>query len=131
MINDSKDKKEKWERIYFFKSMLLESNDYKETLNQLFLDSNDNKSKGVNLLTIHKAKGLEFKAVFIIGCNEGILPMKNVDIEEERRLMYVAITRTKLFLIITSFDSDVLFLNKTSKYKSLFSFEINDKKMLY
>ena len=131
VINDSKDKKEKWERIYFFKSMLLESNDYKETLNQLFLDSNDNKSKGVNLLTIHKAKGLEFKAVFIIGCNEGILPMKNVDIEEERRLMYVAITRTKLFLIITSFDSDVLFLNKTSKYKSLFSFEINDKKMLY
>lgn len=52
----------------------------------------------VNLLTIHQAKGLEFKAVFIIGLNEGILPMD--DIEEERRLLYVAITRAKDYLYL-------------------------------
>nr|MCR5231565.1 ATP-binding domain-containing protein [Acholeplasmatales bacterium] len=123
-INDSKDKKEKWERIYFFKSLLLESNDYKETLNQLYLDSNDNNSKGVNLLTIHKAKGLEFKAVFIVGCNEGILPMKNADIEEERRLMYVAITRTKDFLLISSSCLLNDSLTKKSLKNSLFICEI-------
>lgn len=50
----------------------------------------------VNLLTIHQSKGLEFKAVFIIGLNEGILPMD--EIEEERRLLYVAITRAKDYL---------------------------------
>ncbi|MGI6360307.1 MAG: ATP-dependent helicase [Acholeplasmatales bacterium] len=52
----------------------------------------------VNLLTIHQAKGLEFKAVFIIGLNEGILPME--EIEEERRLLYVAITRAKDYLYL-------------------------------
>ena len=52
----------------------------------------------VNLLTIHQSKGLEFKAVFIIGLNEGILPME--EIEEERRLLYVAITRAKDYLYL-------------------------------
>jgi len=126
-INNSKDKKEKWDRIYFFKSMLLESNDYKETLNQLYLDSNDNKSKGVNLLTIHKAKGLEFKAVFIIGCNEGILPMKNADIEEERRLMYVAITRAKEFLMISNVTSINVTYKNEKILNSLFLIEIKVK----
>jgi DNA helicase-2/ATP-dependent DNA helicase PcrA len=126
-VNNSKDKKEKWERIYFFKSLLLESNDYKETLNQLYLDSNDNKSKGVNLLTIHKAKGLEFKAVFIIGCNEGILPMKNSDVEEERRLMYVAITRAKKFLMISNVTSINAAYKNEKMLNSLFLIEIKVK----
>lgn len=100
-ISNSKVKNESWERIMFFKSLMIESNDYKEFLNNIFLESDDKKTNGVNLLTIHKAKGLEFKVVFIIGCNEGILPMKNADIEEERRLMYVAITRTVFYLFIS------------------------------
>ena len=43
--------------------------------------------------------------MIIVDCNEGILPMKNSDIEEERRLMYVAITRAKDFLMISNIDS--------------------------
>src|SRR3989344_7656199 len=53
----------------------------------------------VKLMTIHLAKGLEFDNVFIAGANDGLLPherslMKSGDLEEERRLMYVAMTRT-------------------------------------
>ncbi len=64
------------------------------------------KDNAVNLMTIHQAKGLEFRAVFIPGLNEGILPHINsveelVHLEEERRLMYVAMTRAMDRLIIT------------------------------
>lgn len=63
------------------------------------------KHNGVHLLTIHQSKGLEFDAVIIPGVNEGILPHFNAleksNIEEERRLMYVAITRAAKHLIIT------------------------------
>jgi DNA helicase-2/ATP-dependent DNA helicase PcrA len=61
----------------------------------------------VNLMTIHQAKGLEFKCVIIPGLNEGILPHVNsleqtiLNLEEERRLMYVAMTRAMERLIIT------------------------------
>ena len=49
--------------------------------------------------TIHAAKGLEFKHVFVIGCSEGLIPYGSSQdgdaLEEERRLMYVAITRAE------------------------------------
>ena len=62
--------------------------------------------EGVQLQTIHQGKGLEFDAVIIPGANEGILPHfnaleKETGIEEERRLMYVAITRARKYLTIT------------------------------
>jgi ATP-dependent DNA helicase UvrD/PcrA len=58
-------------------------------------------------MTIHQAKGLEFKCVILLGLNEGILPHVNsleqliTDLEEERRLMYAAMTRAMERLIIT------------------------------
>jgi DNA helicase-2/ATP-dependent DNA helicase PcrA len=61
----------------------------------------------VNLMTIHQAKGLEFKCVIVPGLNEGILPHVNsleqtiLNLEEERRLMYVAMTRAMERLVIT------------------------------
>jgi len=61
----------------------------------------------INLMTIHQAKGLEFKCVIVPGLNEGILPHVNsleqmiMNLEEERRLMYVAMTRAMERLIIT------------------------------
>jgi DNA helicase-2/ATP-dependent DNA helicase PcrA len=55
--------------------------------------------QGVTLSTIHAAKGLEFKHVFIIGCSEGLLPFSSPSpgeqLEEERRLMYVGVTRAE------------------------------------
>lgn len=78
------------------------------------LDENSN-TKAVSLMTIHSAKGLEFDVVFIIGINEGILPghSKNNDnkIEEERRLFYVAITRAKKNLFLSSADGFSYVLN--------------------
>ena len=68
-------------------------------------------------------KGLEFKAVFIIGCNEGILPMKNANIEEERRLMYVAMTRAKACIFISNVES-INNMCKKGIIKSLFLIEM-------
>ncbi len=55
---------------------------------------------GIQLMTIHKAKGLEFKVVFVIGLVENLLPSKKGNLEEERRICFVAISRAKerLFL---------------------------------
>lgn len=50
---------------------------------------------GVNLMTIHASKGLEFDNVIILGGEEGHMPMRNADEDEERRIMYVAITRAR------------------------------------
>ena len=72
-------------------------------------DMDDEKDKGkVNLMTIHASKGLEFPIVFIIGCETGIIPharsLEEGDgsVEEERRLFYVAITRARNKLFISS-----------------------------
>ena len=62
-------------------------------------------TEGVNLMTMHAAKGLEFDTVFVIEANEGSSPYKKAaadeEIEEERRLFYVAMTRAKRKLIIS------------------------------
>ena len=72
---------------------------------------------GVNLMTIHLAKGLEFNYVFVVGCTEGILPHErsyksNEGIAEERRLMYVAMTRAKKSLFLTLHETPSRFLNE-------------------
>lgn len=61
-----------------------------------FLDRNLQKERGIILSTLHGVKGMEFKNVFIINCNEGSIPHSNSilnNLEEERRLFYVGITR--------------------------------------
>ena len=64
------------------------------------------KKTGITLLTMHGAKGLEYKRVFLPGCQEGKIPSKKAvtkeDIEEERRLLYVAFTRAREDLYITA-----------------------------
>ena len=71
-------------------------------------DQNEEDTGEVNIMTIHAAKGLEFPVVFIAGAEEGIIPHARSmeenagDVEEERRLFYVAITRARDKLIITS-----------------------------
>ena len=69
-------------------------------------DDEENK-KGVSLLTIHAAKGLEYDSVFIVGCEENLFPhwrslaSGDAALHEERRLMYVAMTRAERFLYLT------------------------------
>lgn len=106
-----------------------ELSDECEIINELMVDDSINdKGVGVRLLTIHKAKGLEFKCVFLISLNDGILPAitkTNEQLEEERRLCYVAITRAKEFLQISS--ADYHFINGIRKRlrPSIFMCEIN------
>lgn len=75
---------------------------YLDTFNKEIEFENKWKNK-VKLSTIHRAKGLEFPIVFIIGCNDGILPHeKNECIDDEKRLFYVGITRAEKELYISS-----------------------------
>jgi len=79
-----------------------------EFLQQIFLladKSDDDPSEQVRLMTIHGAKGLEFDQVYVIGMEDGIFPHKNAieenRLEEERRLMYVAMTRARYHLTLS------------------------------
>ena len=86
----------------------------------------------VKLMTIHQAKGLEYPFVFICGLSEGILPnyrairdRRREALEEERRIMYVAVTRAEKELYLTDSEG---FSSQTqmAKYPSRFIFEIKD-----
>lgn len=91
------------------------------------LDSDDEEGERVSLMTVHAAKGLEFRTVFIVGLEENIFPSpmstnSRRELEEERRLLYVAITRAEEHCILTNaknrfrygrmeFDTPSRFLN--------------------
>jgi DNA helicase-2/ATP-dependent DNA helicase PcrA len=78
-------------------------------LNRLSLDTRDEEpgaGEGVTLMSLHAAKGLEFPVVFLIGCEEDLLPCAGIqgearDLDEERRLAYVGITRARELLHLT------------------------------
>ncbi|MDR0617871.1 MAG: UvrD-helicase domain-containing protein [Endomicrobium sp.] len=69
------------------------------------IDTLDKRADRISLLTLHSSKGLEFKCVFIVGMENGIIPFyraqKLCDIEEERRLLYVGMTRAEQRLFLT------------------------------
>jgi DNA helicase-2/ATP-dependent DNA helicase PcrA len=85
-----------------------------------FQDEMSNDKEGVALMTIHKAKGLEFPVVFVIGLVEGITPTKKGDIEEERRIVFVGISRAMKILYLSYSHT---YLGQSSK-KSIFLDEI-------
>jgi DNA helicase-2/ATP-dependent DNA helicase PcrA len=82
----------------------------------------------VTLMTLHNAKGLEFGVVFIIGLEDGVFPhMRSIeagDLEEERRLAYVGITRARRELYLTSARTRALFGNRDWNMRSRFIDEI-------
>ena len=82
----------------------------------------------VTLMTLHNAKGLEFATVFIIGMEDGVFPhsrsIESGDLEEERRLAYVGITRAKRELYLTYARTRALFGNRDWNLRSRFIDEI-------
>ncbi|WP_343288317.1 DNA helicase PcrA [Turicibacter bilis] len=90
-----------------------------------------NESK-VTLMTIHAAKGLEFPVVFICGFEDGIFPLRSAieqgadDLEEERRLAYVAITRAEDRLFITNAQSRYQYGMRSANPESMFIREISE-----
>ncbi len=92
----------------------------------------DQEGEFVTLMTIHSAKGLEFKNVFIVGMEENLFPSQmmlnsRADLEEERRLFYVAITRAEKKLYLTYATSRYQWGNLRSCEKSRFLDEIDPK----
>ncbi|QTM69061.1 UvrD-helicase domain-containing protein [Buchnera aphidicola (Hormaphis cornu)] len=131
----------------WIKEILIQSNSYpKLTLSNIlsckniYLDQyfnehqNINQKNAIRLMTLHKSKGLEFSFVFIIGLEEGILPhnsyviKKNLD--EERRLLYVGITRAKkeLFLTFSKTRKNLGFIYKTKPSRFIYELPQEDLK---
>lgn len=107
----------------------------KEFINHIALQSEDDGEEScdmVKLMTIHAAKGLEFPNVFVVGLSEGIFPSsktieerKQLGLEEERRLCYVAITRAEKRLMLL--DSEGYNQNGKQKLPSRFLKEIGEE----
>ena len=96
------------------------------------MEEHKNNNDVVTLMTIHSAKGLEFDHVFIIGLEEGLFPHSNCldssdEIEEERRLCYVAVTRAKKTLTLVNAKRRMLYGNTNANPPSRFISEINDE----
>ena len=131
---DEKDLQPKIENLQELVNVASEYNDLEDLLVQASLyreDTEDNSDK-VQLMTMHKSKGLEYKAVIVAGCAEGISPHYKacedpLQMEEERRCMYVAMTRAKDYLFMT-YPSMIKIQGKDNYAKpSRFLNEINPK----
>lgn len=96
------------------------------------LDEDGEKTDSITLMTLHSAKGLEFPVVFLIGLEEGVFPhsrslMEEAEMEEERRLAYVGITRAEQTLFITNAQMRTLFGRTSMNPASRFISEIPEE----
>lgn len=101
-------------------SLVSDVNEYKDDKNR------------ISLMTVHSVKGLEFDYVFVIGMEEGIFPhmnslMDNAELEEERRLCYVAITRAREKLYIVNARTRTIYGKESSNPPSRFIKEMNEE----
>lgn len=99
-------------------------------------DDGDVETAEVTLMTLHAAKGLEFPIVFLIGMEEGVFPLSRAaedqdELEEERRLAYVGITRAEQLLFVTNANARTLFGKTSYNRPSRFIREIDDELLQY
>ena len=147
---ESIDYLDKMDNINEFKRSIeeFENNNQKEGIELLseFLEhienlnvKNQNESNTVKLMTIHSSKGLEFNNVFIVGMEEGQIPKiingSEEKIEEERRLFYVALTRSKKRIYLSMSKEKIInnkvIINKESRFINEIPINlINDKKVI-
>jgi len=141
-LKDDDKKEVRIENLMEFKTMLAENEkiyvDYSREDVLMFLleevtlkseEKNSDVEDGVTMLTLHAAKGLEFREVFIVNMEMGIFPTSRVqtqdDLEEERRLMYVGVTRAKEKLYLTNANVRQTFGDIHQTVDSLFIKEID------
>ncbi len=106
-------------------------NDFLENVALVEAGPRNQTKNAVTLMTLHAAKGLEFPVVFIVGMEEGLFPhsrslMDTNQLEEERRLAYVGITRAKEILYLTYASSRLYFGEKLSNPPSRFIMDISE-----
>ncbi len=139
-ISDGTEKgKERWQNIEEFLGLAQKIENLDEFLEHVSLFAIDDKydavTDKVNLMTMHSAKGLEFEAVFVVGLEEGLFPhtlsFEPEDLEEERRLYYVAITRAKTHLYLTAAGRRTLFGERAANMPSRFLKEIPEHLLVY
>lgn len=99
-------------------------------------DNGDADVAEVTLMTLHAAKGLEFPVVFLIGMEEGVFPLSRAsedpaELEEERRLAYVGITRAEQVLFLTNANTRTLFGKSSYNRPTRFLREISDQLLSY
>ena len=125
----------RWENIEELKSVAQKSENLEEFLENVALVSDiDNYNKDaevVTLMTLHNAKGLEFPIVFMVGMEEGLFPHANSffepqEIEEERRLCYVGMTRAQKRLYLTHARSRMIYGSSSANLPSRFLKEISE-----
>ncbi|MCR5350235.1 MAG: UvrD-helicase domain-containing protein [Acholeplasmatales bacterium] len=132
---------ERMDNIYELKSVLKESEEFYEGDNiqkltsiledlALRIDNEEFKDDDcVRLSTFHQAKGLEFKTVFMVAMEDGIFPNSNIEsefeLEEERRICYVGVTRAKDNLFLTCADSRMRYGQKANNPMSCFIYEMD------
>ncbi|HEU65883.1 MAG TPA: AAA family ATPase, partial [Chloroflexi bacterium] len=141
-ILDKEDGEEKWENIMELRNVASEHDELapEEALTAFLekvslvsdIDELDAKADAVTLITLHQAKGLEFPAVFIVGLEEGILPHRRAfddpgEMEEERRLCYVGITRAEKQLYLLRSYRRSLFGGSTANPPSRFLQDISPR----
>jgi DNA helicase-2/ATP-dependent DNA helicase PcrA len=137
----SREGEERWENV---KEIFTAANKYEEIpapeglenfLAEVALiqdtDRMNRKENAVNLMTVHSAKGLEFPVVFLVGMEEGLFPhvsslINPAELEEERRLCYVGITRAKQQLFLTYCRERMMYGSTQANPPSRFIFEIPD-----
>ncbi len=94
-------------------------------------DAGETRDEAVHLMTLHAAKGLEFPRVYLVGLEEGLLPHRRAlaqdDLEEERRLLYVGITRARGHLTLCHAKKRARSIRGTESLRSRFLFELEGK----
>lgn len=117
----------------FLENVALVEQDYESTMGGTMPDKKSGeKPDAITLMTMHAAKGLEFKIVFIVGMEEGLFPhaqslLDTGELEEERRLCYVGITRAREKLYLTYARRRLYFGQIVSNQVSRFIYELPDE----
>jgi DNA helicase-2/ATP-dependent DNA helicase PcrA len=103
---------------------------FEQFLAHACLSTQEENGTGVQLMTLHASKGLEFETVFLMGLEQDLFPSKNGLLEEERRLMYVGITRAKQRLFLTHAKQRQLYGSTRQQQPSRFLSEIPERLIL-